>query len=258
MTYSDEKLSAYLDGELPPEETAAIRDALEKDVLLRDRLARLQRADAAVRAAYGAIDDTPLPESVTDLLKGGAAEKRPAGPEGNIRFFPAMRRRAAAAPWPVAIAASLAMVVGFISGQQLSFSPDAPSGAVQMARVIEPNTPLFEVLNRGVSAQTHQIASDADLRLEPVLSFRRLDGSYCREFFAHDANSRTHSVACKEEENWIIKIAVTTSAGNTPEGAYETASTAGDTLVTDYIDRIISGDALSAEEEEDLSRSDWQ
>jgi anti-sigma factor RsiW len=59
---TDERLIAYLDGELDESEREAIALALDEDGYLRDHAARLSESAALLRAAYDDVLHEPLPE----------------------------------------------------------------------------------------------------------------------------------------------------------------------------------------------------
>lgn len=259
MTYTDEMLSAYLDGELPSEVAAALDAALASDDALKARLARLHRANRAVREAYGAIDETPIPEAVLGLLKtnGGAKPH-----SGDVIAFPKFPLAKAASHWPAAMAASLALLAGLMIGLYGPFdrsaSGDAP--AMLVAGDILPDNPIFAALNDGASGVAVNIHSDTDrnLYLQPILSFRSRDGGYCREFLMSDSVAATHSVACKSGEAWRINVAVRSPAIDLGKEAYRTASSSPDPLIDNYVGQIISGDAFDMETEKSLMAKDWK
>jgi anti-sigma factor RsiW len=59
---TDERLIAYLDGELDGAERDAVARALDEDGILRDRAARLSESAALLRAAFDEVLHEPLPE----------------------------------------------------------------------------------------------------------------------------------------------------------------------------------------------------
>ena len=62
MSEFEEDLSAYIDGELPPERVKAMEDALAKDPALRSLEQRLRRSIEAVEAM-------PLPQTSSPALR---------------------------------------------------------------------------------------------------------------------------------------------------------------------------------------------
>jgi anti-sigma factor RsiW len=69
---SDERLIAYLDGELDESERAEIALWLERDVALRERAARLTESAALLRSAFDDVLHEPLPERLVEAAHGAA------------------------------------------------------------------------------------------------------------------------------------------------------------------------------------------
>jgi anti-sigma factor RsiW len=67
---SDERLIAYLDGELAEGERAEIAAWLESDAALRDRAARLTESAALLRSAFDDVLHEALPERLVDAAHG--------------------------------------------------------------------------------------------------------------------------------------------------------------------------------------------
>lgn len=88
MNLTDEKLSAFIDNELPADEMDAIRDQIVTDDSLVDRIAQLSFVDHAVSTTLHAIDDKPLPDSVSQLFE----TEQSSASTSNVVPFPAMRK----------------------------------------------------------------------------------------------------------------------------------------------------------------------
>lgn len=67
---SDERLIAYLDGELAESERGAIAAWLERDAELRERAAQLGESAALLRAAFDEVLHEPLPERLVAAARG--------------------------------------------------------------------------------------------------------------------------------------------------------------------------------------------
>ena len=67
---SDERLIAYLDGELAEGERAEIAAWLERDAELRERAARLSESAALLRTAFDEVLHEPLPERLVAAARG--------------------------------------------------------------------------------------------------------------------------------------------------------------------------------------------
>ena len=71
---SDERLIAYLDGELGENERAEIAHRLEQDAELRERAAQFSESGALVRAAFDETLHEPVPERLLAAARGEPAK----------------------------------------------------------------------------------------------------------------------------------------------------------------------------------------
>jgi len=90
---SDEKLIAYLDGELDGIERDAVANALENDAALRERATALTESAAMLRAAFDEVLREDVPDRLLDAAhgKGGATI---------IDFVAARTRKLGLPAWP--------------------------------------------------------------------------------------------------------------------------------------------------------------
>lgn len=252
MIHSDEKLSAYLDGELGADEAAKLKGALDGDPALQARLKSLGAADAAIRSACDAIDHTPMPESVLTLLKAEASDNSEQPSATVIKLTPRRAPNAVPPAWLTPLAASLALVAGVGLGAGL-FTKSEPAGAIQIAGVIDPSSPLFDIIETGPSAISVQAGR---VQVTPILSFRAVDGGYCREFASQDGAAGLRAIACREDTVWRVRIAVAETAGSAAV-AYSPAAGANPAF-EDYANRLIDGEALGAAAEARLLENGWK
>lgn len=106
MTFDAQKLSAYLDGELSPEETHAVETALSQDAALQAELESLMAADDLARAEFGQMLEEPVPLSMAAAIRSAPQESPRAAPaaSGSGSSFGGLRF--------AAMAASIALVIG--------------------------------------------------------------------------------------------------------------------------------------------------
>ena len=93
-------MHAFIDGELPVDRVAAVAVALRSDPVLAARVAAFAADKAALAAAYRPVAEQPVPAAWVARIERAAA-----GP-------PMRRRMPVAASWVVALAASIALIVG--------------------------------------------------------------------------------------------------------------------------------------------------
>ena len=112
--YSDDRLVAYLDGEIDPAERRDIEAWLDSDPPARDKLAALAPSTALLRDAYLEVLHEPLPDRLIAAARGETAAQTGArilafSPgRGAVHGGPRLRRRLA-----LPVAASL---LGFLVG----------------------------------------------------------------------------------------------------------------------------------------------
>ena len=239
MSYDEETLMAYADGELDDSLNAEISAAIGRDPALAQRVQRHRALRAEVAAAYSNVLGQPLPERL--LAAAGAPP-----PRAQVLQF--ARKPAGAAPrwgsreW-LALAASLVL------GMLLSWRFIAPS---QGALVTASNGALVAsgALARALDSQ---LASSQGSE-EPVqigLTFRSQDGSYCRSFTLKSAS--TAGLACRDSGEWRIPV---TAAVTRSEASVRQASSPPEAVLS-AIEARIAGDALDAAAEEDARLGGW-
>lgn len=69
MTISTEKLSAFLDGELPPQDMLEVESALDKDAALQAELEALMQADEALKTHFNTLLSDPVPIGLAKALE---------------------------------------------------------------------------------------------------------------------------------------------------------------------------------------------
>lgn len=223
-----ELLSQYLDQELDDLTARRLEQRLSAEPELQATLNRLQSLDQRIRQAY--IDTDQAPEHLLDMLRPTPS---------NVVAFPQRRRPA----WQYAVAASLVAAVGLVLAPQWQSS--APSGP-SLASVLE-TTPSM--------ADGWQTLSDGR-EVRPVLSFKEVDGAWCREYLVSFAGAAEHGVACRDDGHWNTRVLAPTSIpGDASE--FRPAGAGDSNDVTDYLAERVDGIALSASAEESIISSSW-
>lgn len=261
LMFSDDKLSAYLDGETTAAEAREIKEAAARIPEIARRLERLRRVSDAVSAAYGVIDDRPLPHEISTLLRADETPEERQNPViGGMIRFPS-RSDANTSRWSVPVAASLALLVGFGFGalavSHLSESSQ-PGAAEHMAGIITPPNPMFAVLETQASGTAVALGKGGNVSAVPVLTFRAGSGAFCREYKVTSGQTLTHGLACRENGIWNIKAlaALPVRPAAAPEW-YTTASSDSSELFDGVVDRLKTGDPVSAEAERQLIGNEW-
>ncbi len=242
MTITDDMLSAFLDGELPPEEMKRVAAAIDADAGLRRRAEALAAPDAIIKHAYSAIDDAPMPASVTALLADAEIEPQP---ENNVIALRARVTRQREI-WRLPIAASIALAAGIALGLSIT-----PKEGVQIAGAVKPGDALFAALETTPSGETRALADGLNAAM--VLTFRAGE-TWCREFTLAGPNDGARAIACREEDAWAVKLV----AAEAPAGeGYATAASAVSAAFDAGAVALGADEPLDAAREAALLRSGW-
>lgn len=244
MTNDDIALSAYLDGELPQDQADRLSERLAREPLLAGRLEAMRASDDATRKLYAKLDDLPMPQSVLDMLAA------PAAAPSNVVSFP---MRVARQFWqaPVAIAASVALLAGFLV-HDLLLEPSSRVDAIVAGEVAN-GTELHELLESGLSGSSQNL--QASVRGELLLTFQDTAGDFCRQFRLDSASRAMQAVACRRSDGWYLEAADFDAVS--ANGQYQQAS--GGSAVNAVVDGLIGGnEPLGAVEESRLVREGWK
>ena len=254
MTFTDEQLSAYLDGALPESEMDAITDALADSDELADRLANMRGADTWLRQEFAAVDKTPVRQETLDMIdQHGSAEQESAD---TVVAFRNPKQTEAPRGWPAwgqAVAASVTLAVGVLTGMQMGDGTQPAGETLQVAGLIAPSDPLHIVLQSTPSMQSTTF--DGGITAMPTLSFAAADGTYCRELTITAASTENRSLACQTEGGWLVRASVAMPKTSANEG-FTTAS-ADTQLIDETIRNLMQGDTLTPEQEIALIDKDW-
>lgn len=250
MSWSDESLSAFLDGELPAAEMERLARDLETDAALAARLERLAAANRTFLAAAAGIDAVPLPERTQALLagEGGAGEKNQGArvipfPGRRISAF-VMEHRAIAAGL-ICAAAVYGVGVATVPG------PDVPASS----GVILASSPLHRALEGTPTGETVQIAGGVEIR--PQLTFVTGDDAYCRQYALDSGAGSVAGIACRGDDGWRLQVA-SFAPGRAAPGDYQSASAGRSAALEAFIEANIAGSPLNASEESAVFARGWR
>ncbi|HDZ07806.1 anti-sigma factor family protein [Pseudohongiella sp.] len=261
MNISDEKLGAFLDQELSNQEMELVRDAIRNDAALTQRLAALASVEALLQRHASALDSRPMPDAVLAMLqrKEQAADaEATAAPDNVVQMSSWQARRQQARQWlsqHAALAAGIALVVGFTGGQLLNTGMAGGPAARMVA--INMDASLNDALDTTLSGETLSI--DNDTRMLSRFSFVDQQSQHCRQFIVENGSVgetviASENIACHTGQGWEIVASVRTAG--THAGEYQTAG--GSSLLDSALDAMMPGSALSLEEEIALIADQWQ
>lgn len=228
----EERLAAFLDGEMSEAEAAAFEAQLAADPALAARAEAWCANDDRISAAFAPVAAMPLPqdllaklEAVPDVI---AASKVTAANDNP----PAWRRFAM--PLGGALAASLAAL--FLIGPK----PEASGGR-----------DLSYALETGRSLQPVRLADGQTVT--PTMTIRTADGRFCREFQQAD----TTGLACRSDGKWAVE-AKAAGTGPSEQTGIAVAGGADASALDAAYKRLGASDPLGAAEEAKLISGNWQ
>jgi Putative zinc-finger len=242
------RLEAFVDGELSPEDAAAVLMHLAASPADRDYVERLERIDSALIDLYAAPLALPVPEELRRRILGSGTEWKRAAP---VRPGPRQAWLFAGA----ATAAAVALAVGL----SLPRDPRQPGFQVRTGTV-DPGAPLQEALDRQPSGTPR--AEGDDVVLLVVGTFFDGNGRPCREFEAVRTAEREieQAVACRRPAGaWHVELAVTQPLVEdaSSETSYAPAEGPGKAALDAALNALGAGMFLSADEENRLLASDF-
>lgn len=259
MTFSDETLIAYTDGELDADTRAAVEAATASDPEVARRLVKHLALAGKVRAAYDPVLREPVPQRLKDVVSTPVAASASASANAEsggaidiatARMVKAARAKREQRSWTwrqwSAIAATL--VLGVWAGRLVHQEQPQAQMAMQGGGLVARGA-----LERALSTQL----AGAQTGDEPVrigISFRAKSGEYCRTF---TLSNETSGLGCKAGPDW--RLPVMAHAPTAPSsGAYRMAAGELPPAVVREMEQRIAGHSLDAREEEAAQRGGWR
>lgn len=216
----DEVLMALADGELDPERAAQALAAVAEDPALAERYAIFVETRALLESDREQ-DLEAVPANLVAAVRAAAAREIRSGPTplpGGATAPPAGAPQAgAASPWPIALAASIALAVGAALGIGFSrLSDRAPEGTAPLANALTSARGALSValdtLGSGEVRSFSDAATGRSGRIAIIDTHRMGDGSVCRRAeIASDRGSDAVEVvvSCREGDGpWTPRAIV--------------------------------------------------
>jgi hypothetical protein len=247
VTVSDETLMAYADGEADAATRAIVEAAMRDDPEVRRRVAHHRALREAVKGAFAAVIDEPVPRRLIAAARGA--------PAGNVVDLAGARNAAAVkAPrrglsWqPAAMAASLllGLALGYAGwrGSNTLVAVGANGELVAGAGLAE--------------ALSSQLSTDRPPGTAATtgLSFRTKTGDYCRTF-ALTATHPNSGLACREGNSWKVKVLAQSPETTANSSGFRPAASADSAAVRAAVEESIEGEPLDQAGEIAARRGDW-
>ena len=257
MSFSDEVLIAYADGELAEPVRSEVARAVQADPQIAARLARHQAVRAQVLGAFakrqeptlrsvGGARPPPPTSKVIDLASERAA--RHTLPTLPSQMMPAMPPRVPLR-WHRWIAIAGALALGALLGASVL---TASNDTVTLAQVggVDGALVAAGALDTALSKQLTHAAQTGPVTMG--MSFVAKDGNYCRTFQL----DRAAGLACRNARRWQLAVLVQTP--QRPPGSARVTSSDTPAVVRAAIDERILDAALDARAEQIALRTGWQ
>jgi len=238
-------LMAYADGQLDAIETARVEAAIARDPALAEIVAGHRALRARIDAAFSGVLTEPVPTRLQDTLHAVAR-----GRAGSNRAMPPRWSRR---EW-LAMAASVVLGATFALLIALPRRDARPlDGTMIAGTLVDSGLAARGALARALERQLGGASSDAGLQLG--LSFRAVDGRYCR-VFRLQAPRPVAGLACRDADAWRVStLAATGAAAATP--MRQAGSDLPPAVLAD-IDARIDGQSLDADAERKARAAGWR
>lgn len=200
-----ERLAAFVDGELAPEEAAAVVLHLARHPGDQAYVDELYAANAALAQAFAGPLHEPVPEAIRAAILGAA----PAAGSNVVAFRP--RPKLPLVFGGLALAASVALAV--VALPQLWRAPAAGVALGAMAAA----DPLAAVLAQSPSGVPAPLADGREAMV--LASYALPDGRLCREVELVDAGAGRvdYAIGCRTGAGWTVEAAIAEMTGAGPD-----------------------------------------
>lgn len=243
-----DRLAAFVDGELSPEEAAELvmhlADHPEDQAFVDD----LAAANEALARAFEAPLHEPVPDAIRALILPGT--------EGNVVPLPPRRGRSFARLWPVGLALAASLATAALIWPVARSLPGQPAVALAQGQV-----PQGSAVDLLLSAQPSGVPVEIEPGIEAmvVASLPAGDRGYCREveMLDHPSASLHIGIACTAGLGWSMEVVITEALPDTTETGFVTAGGPEFRAIEAFLDRIGVGPVLDPDEEARLINAGW-
>lgn len=255
MSFSDETLMAYADGELDDVMRLAIEEAMRRDNSIARRVARLRAARDEMFA-----DQEPSnarSRHAANVVQLATVRAQRLATQQAARK--AVKRQWGWLEWS---ALALVMVFGLVAGKfglahwqpgWFSEPAAAPTEVASRNGTLVAQGKLDVALSQQLGGAA---PSEGNVRIG--LSFLSNEGGYCRSFTLVGGSQDLVGIACRASEEWRIPALVQNVRPQPAMGTYRMAGTEMPTAVLEAIDQRIVGGMLDTRAEVEALRRNWQ
>lgn len=193
--YDDQMVGAYVDGELDDESMRCFQADLAADPDLQRRVAELRKMDALLQALCSKLSRRAKIAATSLAAAVGQEPSR-------------HRRRGNPLPWPQALAAGVALLLGIGIGQFVKITPGRGwRQDEQMHRLLQT---ALEHTRSGQTVTWSDPDNEQTVVIEPLRSYRA-SGTFCREYResiggTQQETKAIYGLACREPNGpWNVE-----------------------------------------------------
>jgi hypothetical protein len=243
VTFSDETVMAYADGELDDATRTALEFAMATDPNLAERVSRERKLRTRLHNEFDPVLSESIPEQLLDAAYGTPAK---AGSSiVSLKRSPTQRWS-----WPQwgAIAASL--ILGLLLASLWRHEPTSEPLGIRDGEILASGALAHALSQQLANNQT------ANAPAHVGVSFLSRNGNYCRTFMLRD-KSAIAGLACRDGESWRLEALEATRHATPRSGEYQPAASSLPRAIEQSVDDLIVGDPLDAKAEEIARVHDW-
>ena len=248
MNPNEEMLAAYVDGELDPAGRLQVEQAIARDPAVAAKVASLRELTQKLIGAHAAVLSEPVPAQLLAAARGPHRAAVVDLAAARAATQPRAKRRWSVPEWG-AIAAGV--VVGVFAGY-FGLGSRTPDLVAVSADGITAGRALAQALSNQLAADGRSAEGFA-----VQLTFRAKDGEYCRTF-AVSQRAVTAGVACREGEQWRVRVLSEGAPSHAESSGYRLAAATLPSTVLDKVQATIAGEPLDAVAEAAARQSGWR
>ena len=228
----DEKLFAWLDGELGPDDAAAMEAKVAADPELQRLVEQHRALGARLKTAFDPIAEAPLPERLQAAV----------APQANVIDFASAKRARSMPALPQWVAMAATLAIGVFVGMNVPGKQASPV-ELQGGRLY-----AAAALNQALETQ---LASAPAREVRIGLTYRDQAGEICRSFTGEGGSG----VACRAAGRWQVKGLVAAPEGQASD--YRMAAGMDPNLAV-LVDSTMAGEPFDAAAEKAARDRGWR
>lgn len=241
MTFSDEDLMAFADGELDDIKRKQIQDAINRDPEIARRVASHRALGNAVHKSFEPVLEEPVPDRLIAAARSGA---KSAPRESKSNVVPLRGRGAPTRQRPGWIALAASFILGAVALQLVTYLRNKPQTDAQIIG--------SGALQRALSTQLASDQTNGPVRIG--ITFLSKSGEYCRTFRLQELAG----LACNETGYWKLMVMARLANASAGSGGYRPAGSDTPPAIVQAVNDTVSGEPLDSKTEAEARAQKWQ